>query len=201
MNDEQGNCLMTEIGRGRSVRSRDQWRTWLAENHAAVEEIWLIFYKKHTGKPGLTYGEAVEEALCFGWIDGIVKRIDGEKHTIRFSPRRRNSIWSELNKQRVGRLIDAGRMTQAGLAKVNEAKANGQWDKAALREDTTLVPPELTAALAKDAKARLGFEKLAPCYRKQFIYWIGSAKRDETRCQRVAESVRLLSRDQRLGIP
>jgi uncharacterized protein YdeI (YjbR/CyaY-like superfamily) len=182
------------------MRSRDHWRAWLAENHAAVEEIWLIFYKKHTGKPGLAYVEAVEEALCFGWIDGILKRIDEEKHTVRFSPRRRNSIWSELNKKRVGQLIEAGRMTEAGLAKVNEAKTNGQWDKAAQRENTTLVPPELTAALAKNDKARQSFEKLAPCYRKQFIYWVDSAKRDETRCKRVAQAVRLLSCGKRLGI-
>lgn len=191
---------MTEAGGRRSMRSREQWRTWLAENHAAAKEIWLVFYKRHTGKSGLAYVEAVEEALCFGWIDGIVKRIDGEKHTIRFSPRRKNSIWSELNKQRVGRLIAAGRMTGAGLVRVSEAKANGRWDQAALREDTTLVPPELTAALAKNDKARQSFEKLAPCYRKQFIYWVGSAKRDETRCKRVVEAVRLLSCDRRLGI-
>jgi uncharacterized protein YdeI (YjbR/CyaY-like superfamily) len=191
---------MTEMGRGRSMRSRGQWRTWLVENHAAATEIWLVFYKKHTGRPGVAYVEAVEEALCFGWIDGIVKRIDDEKHTIRFSPRRKNSIWSELNKQRVGRLIEAGRMTEAGLAKVDEAKANGQWDKAAQREDPTLVPPELTAALARNAKARQSFAKLAPCYRKQFIYWVASAKRDETRCKRLAQAVRLLSCGKRLGI-
>jgi uncharacterized protein YdeI (YjbR/CyaY-like superfamily) len=182
------------------MRSRDQWRAWLAENHATATEMCLVFYKKHTGQPGLTYVEALEEALCFGWIDGIVRRIDGEKHTIRFSPRRKNSIWSELNKQRVGRLIEEGRMTEAGIARVNEAKANGQWDKAAVREDTTLVPPELTAALAKNAQARQSFEKLAPCYRKQFIYWIGSAKRDATRQKRVAEAVRLLACGQRLEL-
>jgi uncharacterized protein YdeI (YjbR/CyaY-like superfamily) len=182
------------------MRSRDQWRTWLAENHAAAKEIWLVFYKKHTGRPGLTYVEAVEEALCFGWIDGILKRIDDEKHTVRFSPRRRNSIWSEQNKTRVGRLIQEGRMTETGLARVNEAKTNGQWDQAALREDTTLVPPELTAALAQNAKARQSFAKLAPCYRKQFIYWVGSAKRDETRQARVVEAVRLLACGKRLGI-
>lgn len=191
---------MTDVGSRRSMRSRDQWRAWLAENHATATEMCLVFYKKHTGKPGLTYIEALEEALCFGWIDGIVRRIDGEKHTIRFSRRRKNSIWSAQNKKRVGRLIEEGRMTEAGLAKVNEARANGQWDKAAVREDTTLVPPELTAALAKNAQARLNFEKLAPSYRRQFIYWVGVAKRDETRCQRVTEAVRLLASDQRLGI-
>jgi uncharacterized protein YdeI (YjbR/CyaY-like superfamily) len=157
-------------------------------------------YKKHTGKPGLSYLEALEEALCFGWIDGILKRIDDEKHTVRFSPRKRGSIWSELNKKRVSQLIEDGRMTEAGLSKVNEAKANGQWDKAAEREDITLVPSALTAALARNAEARRNFEKLAPCYRKQFIYWVGIAKRDETRRKRVVETIRLLETDQRLGM-
>jgi uncharacterized protein YdeI (YjbR/CyaY-like superfamily) len=182
------------------MRTREQWRAWLAENHATAREMWMVFYKKHLGKPGLTYIEALEEALCFGWIDGILKRIDAEKHTIRFSPRKRNSIWSEQNKKRVSRLIEEERMTEAGLAKIHEAKANGQWDQAAVREDVTLVPPELTAALARNAKARQGFEKLAPCYRKQFIYWVGMAKRDETRQKRVAEAVRLLTDNQRLGM-
>ena len=179
---------------------RDTWRAWLAQNHATAKEMCLIFYKRHTGKPGLTYVEALEEALCFGWIDGIVKRIDDEKHTIRFSPRRKNSIWSEQNKKRVSRLMKEGRMAEAGMAKVNEAKENGQWDQATVREEISLVPPELTAALARNAAARLNFEKLAPCYRKQFIYWVGIAKRDETRHKRVAEVVRLLADNKKLGI-
>jgi uncharacterized protein YdeI (YjbR/CyaY-like superfamily) len=183
-----------------SFIDRDTWRAWLAQNHATAKEICLIFYKRHTGKPGLTYVEALEEALCFGWIDGIVRRIDDQQHTIRFSPRRKNSIWSQQNKKRVGRLIQEGRMTEAGLAKVKEAKANGQWAKTAVREDTTLVPPKLTAALAENAEARRSFEKLAPCYRKQFLYWIGSAKRDETRQKRVTEAVRLLACNKRLGM-
>lgn len=183
----------------RHFRTRQEWRTWLAEHHAAAKERWLIFFKKHTGRPGLTYVEALEEALCFGWIDGILKRIDDEKHTIRFSPRRKNSLWSEPNKKRVARLIQEGRMTEAGLAKIREAKANGQWEKTDVREEVTQVPSELTEALAQDARARASFEKLAPSYRRQFIYWIASAKRDETRGKRVAETVRLLARNQRLG--
>ena len=191
---------MTPAGKLRHMRDRDQWRAWLARNHAETKEIWLIFYKKHVGKAGLVYEEAIQEALCFGWIDGILKRIDDEKHTIRFSPRRESSIWSESNKKRVGRLIEEGRMTEAGLAKVNAAKANGQWDQAAEREDTTLVPEELTAALAHNSKARANFEKLAPSYRRQFIYWIASAQRAETRRKRVQEAVALLARNERLGI-
>ncbi len=184
----------------RHFANRDQWRAWLVENHATAEELWLVFHKKHTGKPGLAYDGAVEEALCFGWIDGILKRIDDEKHMNRFCPRRAGSIWSERNKERVRRMIEAGRMTEAGLAKIREAKKNGQWDKAAERQDTTVVPAELTAALAKDERARRNFEKLAPSYRRQFIYWVGTAKRDETRRKRVEETVRMIRENKRLGM-
>lgn len=184
----------------KSLANRDEWRTWLVENHQAAKELWLIFYKKHTGRSGLTYAEALEEALCFGWIDGILKRIDHEKHTIRFSPRRANSIWSEHNKKRVRKLIREGRMTDAGLAKVQEAKANGQWDKAAQREDITIVPAELTKALAGNEQARLNFEALAPSYRRQFIYWVAVAKRDETRRKRIEETIDLLVRNEKLGM-
>jgi uncharacterized protein YdeI (YjbR/CyaY-like superfamily) len=191
---------MTESSKRQCFPGREDWRAWLAAHHATAQEIWLVIHKKHAGKAGLTYVEALEEALCFGWIDGILKRIDDEKHTIRFSPRRKNSIWSEQNKKRIRKLIQEGRMTEAGLAKIKEAKANGQWERAAVREDVTLVPPELTAALAGSAQARENFEKLAPSYRKQFIYWIGSAKREETREKRIKTTIKLLVANRRLGI-
>jgi uncharacterized protein YdeI (YjbR/CyaY-like superfamily) len=117
---------MTESSKRQCFPGREDWRAWLAAHHATAQEIWLVIHKKHAGKAGLTYVEALEEALCFGWIDGILKRIDDEKHTIRFSPRRKNSIWSEQNKKRIRKLIQEGRMTEAGLAKIKEAKANGQ---------------------------------------------------------------------------
>jgi uncharacterized protein YdeI (YjbR/CyaY-like superfamily) len=191
---------MAMAGKGQLVMGRGRWRAWLTENHATAKEIWLVFHKKHMGKPGLTYVEALEEALCFGWIDGILKRIDAEKHVIRFCPRRKNSIWSQQNKNRVRKLIRQGRMTEAGLAKVKEAKANGQWAKAAQREDITAVPPELTEALVSNEKARLNFDRLAPSYRKQFIYWVAVAKRDETRSKRVAETIERLTRNEKLGM-
>jgi uncharacterized protein YdeI (YjbR/CyaY-like superfamily) len=183
-----------------SFRSRDDWRAWLAAHHATAQEIWLVIRKAHAAKAGLTYAEALEEALCFGWIDGILKRIDDEKHTIRFTPRRKNSIWSEQNKKRVAKLIQEGRMTEAGLARIKEAKASGQWEKAAVREGVTVVPPELAAALAENARARENLERLAPSYRKQFLYWIGSAKRDETREKRIRTTIKLLVANRRLGI-
>ncbi len=191
---------MAKVSGQRQFEGRDEWRTWLVENHAAATEIWLIVRKKHAGKAGLTYPEALEEALCFGWIDGILKRIDDEKHAIRFSPRRSNSIWSEHNKKRVRKLIEEGRMTDAGLAKVQEAKANGQWDKAAQREDVTVVPAELTEALAGNERARRNFERLAPSYRRQFIYWVAVAKRDETRRKRIEETIDLLAHNEKLGM-
>jgi uncharacterized protein YdeI (YjbR/CyaY-like superfamily) len=187
-------------GDGKHFKRCDDWRRWLAENHATAQEIWLIFYKKHTGKPGLAYEEAIEEALCFGWIDGILKRIDDEKHTIRFCPRRKNSIWSQRNKKRVCKLIEEGRMTDAGLAKVREAKANGQWNKAAVREDITIVPAELAAALAQNEKARQHFAALAPSYRRQFISWVAGARRDETRRKRIAQTVTMLAAGKKLGL-
>ena len=191
---------MVEIGRQRWMKTRGQWRSWLAEHHDREKELWLIFFKKHTGRAGLTYEGAVQEALCFGWIDGILKRIDDEKHTIRFSPRRKNSIWSATNKKRVAKMISEERMTEAGLAKVEQAKRNGQWDNASLQRPVPDVPSELTKAMAKNRAARQNFEKLAPSYRRQYIWWIAIAKRDETRRQRVAEAVRLLAESKKLGM-
>jgi uncharacterized protein YdeI (YjbR/CyaY-like superfamily) len=191
---------MKEASKRQCFRGRDDWRAWLAAHHTKAQEIWLVIRKKHTGKAGLTYVDALEEALCFGWIDGILKRIDDEKHTIRFTPRRKNSIWSEQNKKRVGKLIQEGRMTEAGLARIKEAKANGQWEKAAVREDVTVVPPELTAALARNAQARENFERLAPSYRRQFIYWVSSAKRDQTRQKRIKTTIKLVAANKRLGM-
>lgn len=191
---------MAKVGKQRCISSRRQWRAWLAKHHAAEEELWLVFYKKHTGKVGLTYEEAVQEALCFGWIDGIRKRMDDEKHTIRFSPRRRNSMWSPTNKKRAAKLIASGLMTDVGLAKIKEAKRNGQWEKADLSVPDAEVPAALAKALAGSKKAQHNFANLAPSYRKQFIWWIASAKREETQRKRIDETLRLLKEDKRLGM-
>jgi len=166
--------------------SRDDWRAWLEENHATAKDAWLIIYKKHTGKASLSYEEAVEEALCFGWIDGLLKPIDAEKYALRYSPRQQGSVWSETNKRRVAKLIKQGRMTEAGLAKVKEAKANGEWRAATLREDTANIPDDLRQALKANSLARHNFDRLAPSHKRQYIYWITSAKTDKTRQRRIA---------------
>ena len=111
------------------LKTRKEWREWLNQNHDKSGSIWLVFYKKHTGKATLEYDEAVEEALCFGWIDSIIKKIDDEKYVRKLTPRKADSRWSGLNKKRITKLKKQGLLTEAGIMKVREAKASGLWDK------------------------------------------------------------------------
>jgi len=108
----------------------DEWRAWLQANHATEKDVWLTFYKKQSATPSITFEEATDEALSFGWIDSSMKRIDNEKYVLRYTPRRKGSNWSERNKKRVAELFEQGRMTEAGLAKIEEAKQSGKWDEA-----------------------------------------------------------------------
>jgi len=182
------------------VTNRDDWRVWLKANHAKKKEIWLIYYKKHTGKPRIPYEDAVEEALCFGWIDSIIKKIDDETYSQKFTPRKETSGWSELNKNRVEKMIKQGRMTEAGMAKIRAAKKNGQWDKTAASKQMWAMPGELQNALNTNKKAKSFFDSLAPSYQRQYIGWIASAKRDETREKRLKEAIHLLEKKQKLGM-
>jgi uncharacterized protein YdeI (YjbR/CyaY-like superfamily) len=192
---------MASAGEQWYFTNRNAWRAWLEANHAIAKEVWLVIYKKLTSKPGLSLEEAVEEALCFGWIDGVLRPIDDEKFALRYSPRKKDSVWSEANKRRVRKLIKQGRMTEAGLAKVKEAKANGQWRAATLREDTTNIPADLKKALNADRQARRNFDQLAPSHKRQYIYWITSARTDKTRQWRIQETVRLVAENKKLGTP
>lgn len=191
---------MVKITKKLHFTNRDEWRTWLDENSASKNEIWLIFYKKHTGKPSLPYDDAVEEALCFGWIDGIMKRIDDEKHAIRFTPRHNKSVWSQANKKRVEWMIKQGRMTEAGLVKIRAAKESGEWGNARIREDLMELPHDLTQALEENKQAQKNFDNFAPSYKKQYIYWIMDAKREETRQRRIAETVRRAEENKKPGM-
>ena len=174
------------------VADRDAWRAWLQENHAIETGVWLVILRKHAARPGIRYEEALDEALCFGWIDGLMRSVDSETFILRFSPRKSRSIWSEGNKQRVERLIEQGRMTEAGLAKILEAKENGEWDKSAEREDTSVLPSGLEEALQRDGRIWLKWESLAPSRKKQYIYWVTSAKTEETRQRRIRETVAMV---------
>lgn len=191
---------MIEITKRKAFKNRAAWRAWLEKNHARENELWVVFYKKNSHQPTVTYDEAVEEALCFGWIDGLTKGMDEKKYAVRFTPRKSGSIWSESNKKRVAKMIEQGLMTAIGLAKVEEAKANGEWDKAAVREDVSQLPAELKRALASDKVARQNFAKLSPSHKRQFIYWIMDAKRAETREKRIEKTLMMLKANQRLGV-
>jgi uncharacterized protein YdeI (YjbR/CyaY-like superfamily) len=164
--------------------TREQWRAWLVEHHASSKEAWLLHYRKRATAQTLSFPEAVEEALCFGWIDGLLKSIDEEKFALRYSPRRPHSIWAEHNKQRAERLIAEGRMTPAGLAKIAEAKASGEWDAATARENVDAIPADLEEELINhDSLA--SFQQWPPSRKKQYLYWLSTARRPETRRQRI----------------
>ncbi len=182
------------------ARSREVWRGWLARHHASDRVVWLILLKKHVRKPCVKLGEAVEEALCFGWIDGKLRRIDDERHAVRFTPRQPGSVWSAVNKARVRRLTAQGRMTEAGRRLVAAGKKSGQWQKARVRERTTAVPEDLAAALARNASARSLFEGFAPSYRKLYVAWVEDAKRPETRRRRIATVVARAAQGRKPGI-
>ena len=179
---------------------RAAWREWLARDHAARTQVWLLLHKKHVEEPSVSYDEAVEEALCWGWIDGLTKRWDERTYAVRFTPRKPGSVWSESNVARVGRMIAEERMTPAGQALVDEAKRRGTWGAAAsVRLD--VAPPDLVAALAADPSAAAGWSAWPPSHRRQYTYWILDAKRAETRARRVAEVARRAAAGLKPGAP
>ncbi len=175
-----------------------EWRTWLQSNHDKETELWLIFYKKGT-RPTLDYESAVEEALCFGWIDSIIKKIDESKYARKFTPRKKTSKWSPSNKKRVERLIESGRMTSAGMVKIKAAKTSGRWEEIDRPTINYDLPEDFIKALNQNKKAKEFFEQLALAFKKQFIAWIKMAKRQETIENRIRESIRLLEKGEKLG--
>src|SRR5262245_23201471 len=164
------------------VTSREEWRAWLTKHYQSETEVWLIYYKKHTGQPRIAYHHAVEEALCFGWVDSIVRRIDDERFAQKFTPRRDSTRWSELNKQRLRKLMGEGRMTEAGLAKINLVILGEE-------RPGPDIPRFVAQALRANPKARETFRSLAPSHRKGYIRWIMDARKDETRDRRLREAV------------
>jgi len=183
------------------VHDRIEWRAWLEQNHAVESEIWLVYYKKHTGKPRIPYDDAVEEAICFGWIDSIVQRIDDEKFVQKFTPRKKRSSWSEINIKRLRKMISEGRVTQAGLSVVDESILKQREDSEARRPREALAVPEFfREALMANEKALENFNRLACSYRNLFIRWISAAQKEETRNRRIRESIDLLARGGKLGM-
>jgi uncharacterized protein YdeI (YjbR/CyaY-like superfamily) len=171
--------------------SRVDWRAWLASNHDRQDGLWIVYHKKSSSLDGPVYDDVVEEALCFGWIDSRVRRIDDDRMMQWFSPRREGGLWSALNKQRIDRLIHAGHMTEVGKAVIDRAKADGSWSQAD-EVDALVVPPDLRAALDTTPEAAAAYEALGDSAKKQYLWWIHSAKRPATRANRIEETVRRL---------
>jgi len=164
---------------------RDHWRNWLEKNHAVEPRAWLVIHRKGYKDLGVVLEEAVEEALCYGWIDGKLKSIDEMRFALRFSPRAENSIWSISNIRRVEKLTAEGRMTRAGLLKVVEARENGEWDAAIRREQVDIIPADLEAELIKIDGALDAYRAIPDSHKKRYIYWLQSAKREPTRRRRI----------------
>lgn len=175
-------------------KDRKVWRRWLQKHHAKEPGVWLIYYKKSSGKSRVPYDDAVEEALCFGWIDSIMKPIDEDKYMQKFTPRKVKSVWSALNKKRVEQLIVQNLMAPAGMAIIGLGKQNGSWTKLDHVENY-VIPPDLLKVFAQNKKVLKYFEGLAKFTRKQWLYRLGNAKLPETRAKRIKEIIDAAKKD------
>ena len=174
-------------------KSRKAWRAWLEKNHASSSGIWLVYAKKHTGIPSLTYADAVEEALCFGWIDSLVHSIDDSLYKQIFTPRKDTSAWSALNRQRVETLSASGLMTPAGMKQIDLAKKTGRWD-ATPHIEALKMPPELKKALDGNTAAKKNWPTYTASQQKAFLRMVDGAKTAETRARRVARVLDIVSK-------
>ncbi|WP_420386774.1 YdeI/OmpD-associated family protein [Roseivirga sp.] len=178
-----------------SPTNRTDWRNWLKKNHRSKQSVWLVYFKSSTKIPSITWSEAVDEALCFGWIDSTKKAVDEERYMQYFTQRKPNSIWSQINKEKVAKLIQKKLMTKAGLETIEIAKRNGSWTK--LDEvEALVIPDDLKEQLRQYEHATQYFEKLSKSNKKRLLYWVFSAKRSETRHKRIDEIVQSASQGQ-----
>jgi uncharacterized protein YdeI (YjbR/CyaY-like superfamily) len=184
-------------------KSRNEWRKWLEKNHSTSPGVWFTYYKKESGKPRVSYAEAVEEALCFGWIDSLPRKLDDERSMLKFTPRKPKSVWSQLNKTRIEKLINNKLMMPAGFASIAIAKLNGSWDILTASDTaaaTNQLPDDLNKYLARNKKAKENFQQFSFSIRKQFLSWIDSAKRPETRIQRIQQTVLMAAANKKPGV-
>ena len=176
------------------VRNRQRWRTWLTKHHASSPGVWLVFHKAHTGVKSIPYEDTVHEALWFGWIDSLIKRLDDDRYARKFTPRRPTSKWSDINRMRWMELKASGLLTSAGLA------AAPTEHTYASRLAVPALPSYIAKSLKANPKAWEFFRGLAPSYRRHFVAWIHSAKRPETRQSRIRKSIELLTAGKKLGL-
>lgn len=180
--------------------SRKEWREWLENNYNDSKGIWLVYYKKHTERPSISYNDSVEEALCFGWIDGVKKRIDDERYMQKFTPRRKISKWSQTNINRANKMIEEGKMTDIGLRLFKERRKYNEKDERLRNSKKIHLSKEIENELKKYSEAWNFFNSLAPSHKKQYILWLITAKRQETKEKRLKEAIKLLKNKQKLGM-
>ena len=181
-----------------SPKTLDQWREWLAEHHDLESEVWLIFHKLHTGVASIDYKDALDEALCFGWVDSLVKRLDDQRYARKFTPRRADSRWSTTNRKRYAALKASGRLKPAGI---NRPPTDRSYDPRPPRfKMPSKLPAYIQTALRKHPAALRHFEALASSHRRRYIGWIESAKHEETKARRLQEAIRLLNAGRPLGL-
>lgn len=171
------------------VQGPQEWHEWLAQNHDQKDQIWLEIKKAHAAGEGILLAEAVEEALCFGWIDGKMYSLDEESFIIRVTPRRSGSVWSLVNRRRAETLIEAGRMTESGLAAIQAAKDSGKWQAAYSSKEVPELPEELKQAFRDDPAARVCFDGWSTGEKAHYLFWIAQAQRADTRQKRIAETL------------
>jgi uncharacterized protein YdeI (YjbR/CyaY-like superfamily) len=179
-----------KVGKTLYAKNRKEWRAWLAKHHKTAPEIWLIYYKKESGKPRIPYNDAVEEALCYGWIDSLLKPIDAKKYAQRYSPRKKTSKLSDMNRERVRRLMKSGRMTRAGLVAIEHAgKKDGK------------LPPDLVKRLKKDAATWRNFQRFPASYKRIRMGWIDAARhRRNAFEQRLRYFLKMTKQNKRFGM-
>jgi uncharacterized protein YdeI (YjbR/CyaY-like superfamily) len=180
------------------VRTLEQWRDWLTEHHSSQSEVWLIFHKRHTGRASLAYKDARDEALCFGWVDSLVKRLDDRRYAQKFTPRRADSRWSDVNRKCYAELKAAGRLKPPGIERPPTDRS--YRPRPPRLPMPAKLPAYIQAALRNCPAALRHFEALAPSQRRRYVAWIESAKREETKLRRLKEAIRLLASGKVLGL-
>lgn len=184
-----------------TAKNRKEWSAWLEANHRRKEEIWLVFFRKGKGEQELDYEAAVKEALAYGWIDSIIKKMDDRRYARKFTPRKAVSKWSSLNKKRVEEIIRDGLMKPAGMAAVRAARENGGWDRPDARPQLTFrMHPDFRKALTGNPAAAAAFDTMTRTHQKEYLGWIKTAKHPETRERRIKESIKLLAEGKKLGL-
>jgi uncharacterized protein YdeI (YjbR/CyaY-like superfamily) len=171
-------------------KNAQEWREWLHDNHHSSKGVHLVFYRVASDKESMRWEDAVQVAICYGWIDSTVRKIDEERRKQMFTPRKDKSVWSKLNKTYIEKLISANLMHESGLKKMAIAKKNGSWESLDAVESLEM-PKDLKSAFAKNKKALTNYNAFSPSYRKSYLYWLNQAKREETRASRITQIIRL----------